>query len=148
MSNIADLIEDYILQRLAMEQEGWVELRRTDIADEISCAPSQISYVLNTRFTHDKGFVVESRRGLGGFIRILQLPMQNLVYQDMLSKLDVDTEAAEVESMVRYLLQNEMITSREAALMIQVIKVAYTTMQPLERLQMVKSMFLMLEQFS
>ena len=102
MSNIADLIEDYILQRLAMEQEGWVELRRTDIADEISCAPSQISYVLNTRFTHDKGFVVESRRGLGGFIRILQLPMQNLVYQDMLSKLDVDTEAAEVESMVRY----------------------------------------------
>lgn len=148
MSNIADLIEDYILQRLAMEQEGWVELRRTDIADEISCAPSQISYVLNTRFTHDKGFVVESRRGLGGFIRILQLPMQNLVYQDMLSKLDVDTEAAEVESMVRYLLQNEMITSREAALMIQVVKVAYTTMQPLERLQMVKSMFLMLEQFS
>ncbi len=148
MSNIADLIEDYILQRLAMEQEGWVELRRTDIADEISCAPSQISYVLNTRFTHDKGFVVESRRGLGGFIRILQLPMQNLVYQDMLSKLDVDTEAAEVESMVRYLLQNEMITSREAALMIQVVKVAYATMQPLERLQMIKSMFLMLEQFS
>lgn len=148
MSNIADLIEDYILQRLAMEQEGWVELRRTDIADEISCAPSQISYVLNTRFTHDKGFVVESRRGLGGFIRILQLPMQNLVYQDMLSKLGVDTEAAEIESMIRYLLQNEMITSREAALMIQVVKVAYTTMQPLERLQMVKSMFLMLEQFS
>ena len=148
MSNIADLIEDYILQRLAMEQENWVELRRTDIADEISCAPSQISYVLNTRFTHDKGFVVESRRGLGGFIRILQLPMENLVYQDMLSKLEGDIEEPVVESMVRYLLQNEMITSREAALMMQVIKAAYATMQPAERIQMIKSMFVMLEQFS
>ena len=56
MSNIADLIEEYILRRLAEQQNGQVELRRTDIADEISCAPSQISYVLNTRFTHDKGF--------------------------------------------------------------------------------------------
>ena len=62
MSNIADMIESYILRQLATRQDGQVELRRTDIADEISCAPSQISYVLSTRFTQDKGFVVESRR--------------------------------------------------------------------------------------
>ena len=74
MSNIADLIEAYIRQQLAQQQDGKVELRRTDIADKISCAPSQISYVLSTRFTQDKGFVVESRRGLGGFIRIVQIP--------------------------------------------------------------------------
>lgn len=148
MSNIADLIEDYILQRLAMEQEGCVELRRTDIADEISCAPSQISYVLNTRFTHDKGFVVESRRGLGGFIRILQLPMANLVYQDMLDKITVETEAPAVESMIRYLLQNSMITNREAAMMMQVVKMAYISMKPQDRVKMIKSMFLMLEQYS
>ena len=49
--NIADLIEAYILRQLAAKQDGKVELRRTDIADEISCAPSQISYVLSTRFT-------------------------------------------------------------------------------------------------
>lgn len=87
MSNIADLIEAYILRQLAARQDGKVELRRTDIADEISCAPSQISYVLSTRFTQDKGFVVESRRGLGGYIRIVQIPMKNMVYQDMLEKL-------------------------------------------------------------
>ena len=73
MSNIADLIEAYILRQLAAQQDGRVELRRTDLADEISCAPSQISYVLSTRFTPAKGFVVESRRGLGGFIRIAQV---------------------------------------------------------------------------
>ena len=49
MSNIADMIEEYILRRMAEQQTGQVELRRTDIADEISCAASQISYVLNTR---------------------------------------------------------------------------------------------------
>lgn len=54
LSNIADLIEAYILRQLAAKQDGKVELRRTDIADEISCAPSQISYVLSTRFTPAK----------------------------------------------------------------------------------------------
>ena len=53
MSNIADLIEEYILRQLAAQSDGRVELRRNDIANKISCAPSQISYVLNTRFTQD-----------------------------------------------------------------------------------------------
>ena len=86
MSNIADMIESYILRQLASRQDGQVELRRTEIADKISCAPSQISYVLSTRFTQDRGFVVESRRGLGGFIRIVQVPLRDLVYQDMLTR--------------------------------------------------------------
>ena len=109
MSNIADLIEAYILRQLATQQDGKVELRRTDIANEISCAPSQISYVLSTRFTQEKGFVVESRRGLGGYIRILQVPMNNLVYQDMIDKIDIDAELPLVQSMVHYLLNHQMI---------------------------------------
>ena len=148
MSNIADLIEEYILRQLATQQDGKVELRRTDIADEISCAPSQISYVLNTRFTHDKGFVVESRRGLGGFIRIVQVPVQNLVYQDMLGKIKEDTEYPMVQSMVRYLLQHQLISNREAALVMQVVTTAYEKMEPAERVQFLKSIFLTLENFS
>lgn len=79
LSNIADLIEEYILRKLAQENSSKVELRRTEIADEIACAPSQISYVLNTRFTAAKGFTVESRRGLGGFIRITRIPIQKMI---------------------------------------------------------------------
>ncbi len=115
LSNIADLIEAYILRQLAAKQDGKVELRRTDIADEISCAPSQISYVLSTRFTPAKGFAVESRRGLGGYIRIVQVPLKNLVYQDMMDKITEETDYATVQSMVHYLLQHAMITNREAA---------------------------------
>lgn len=150
MSNIADLIEEYILRQLATQQDGKVELRRTDIADKISCAPSQISYVLSTRFTQDKGFVVESRRGLGGYIRIVQIPLKNLVYQDMLGKINEKTEFPEVQSMVRYLLQHQMITNREAALMMQVISAAYQseTMPAQERVRLLKAMLLTMENFS
>ena len=84
LSNIADLIEAYILRQLAAKQDGKVELRRTDIADEISCAPSQISYVLSTRFTPAKGFAVESRRGLGGYLApYLQQADIDYLYQEI-----------------------------------------------------------------
>lgn len=150
MSNIADLIEDYILRQLAQQQDGKVELRRTDIADKISCAPSQISYVLSTRFTQDKGFVVESRRGLGGYIRIVQVPFRNLVYEDMIHKIQEETQLPEVQSMVQYLLQNRLITRREAALMIQVITGLFQsqTMEAEERVRILRSMLMALEKFS
>ena len=149
MSNIADMIESYILRQLATRQDGQVELRRTDIADEISCAPSQISYVLSTRFTQDKGFVVESRRGLGGFIRIAQVPLRDLVYQDMLSKIDEDTDMETVQSMVRYLAQHGMVETREAALLMQMVTGLFhsKTLAPKERVQMLKTMILTLENF-
>ena len=149
MSNIADMIESYILRQLATRQDGQVELRRTDIADEISCAPSQISYVLSTRFTQDKGFVVESRRGLGGFIRIVQVPLRDLVYQDMLSKINEETDMETVQSMVRYLAQHGMVETREAALLMQVVTGLFhsETLAAKERVQMLKTMILTLENF-
>ena len=150
MSNIADMIESYILRQLAARQDGQVELRRTDIADEISCAPSQISYVLSTRFTQDKGFVVESRRGLGGFIRIVQVPLKDLVYEDMISKIDVHTDMAEMQSMVRYLAQHGMVETREAALMMQTVTGLYRskTLDVGERVQMLRTMLLTLDNFT
>ena len=150
MSNIADLIEAYILRQLATQQDGKVELRRTDIANEISCAPSQISYVLSTRFTQEKGFVVESRRGLGGYIRIVQVPMNNLVYQDMIDKIDIDAELPLVQSMVHYLLNHQMISNREAALMMQVVVSLFQSehITDQERIHLLKSMLLTLANFS
>ena len=148
MSNIADLIEAYILRQLAAQQDGKVELRRTDIADEISCAPSQISYVLSTRFTPARGFRVESRRGLGGFIRIAQVPMRQLVYQDMQEKIDEDTDFPVVQSMIAYLLKHQMITNREAALLLTTAQTAYETMEPEERVRLLRTLFMTLERLS
>ena len=65
MSILADKIEQFILTKLLEEQEG-ITLRRNELAETLECAPSQISYVLSTRFSNDRGFIVQSRRGLGG----------------------------------------------------------------------------------
>ena len=63
MSVLADKIEQFILHKLLEDEEENIVLRRNELADELDCAPSQISYVLSTRFSNDKGFMVESRRG-------------------------------------------------------------------------------------
>jgi len=150
MSNIADMIESYILRQLATAGEGKVELRRTDIADAISCAPSQISYVLSTRFTQDKGFVVESRRGLGGYIRIVQVPMKGLVFQRMLDDIDEDTDEKTVQGMIKYLHEHDMVSTREGALLMQVVSEAFNsvTLSDKERVRLLKVMVLTLENFS
>lgn len=148
LSNIADLIEEYILRRLAAEKTRRIELQRTQLANEISCAPSQISYVLSTRFTHDKGFIVESRRGLGGFIRIAQIPLQNLIYQDILDKIDTETTSSEIQSMLRYLLQHQLVLHREAALVMQMLTFTYEKLSPEERVELLRSIFLTLANFA
>jgi transcriptional regulator CtsR len=149
MSNIADLIEAYILRQLATREDGKVELRRTDIADAISCAPSQISYVLSTRFTQDKGFMVESRRGLGGYIRIVQVPMKSLVYQQMLDDIDEDTDEKTMQGMIQYLHDHDMVSTREGALLMQVVGEVFhsATMSDKERVRLLKVMLLTLENF-
>lgn len=147
MKNIADLIEEYILRQLAAHQDGKVELRRTDIADEISCAPSQISYVLSTRFTQDKGFVVESRRGLGGFIRILQVPLSNFVFQDMVGSVNEETSMEEFDRMIHYLIGNDLVTTREGALSLQTARELYASesLESKERAGILRSMLLTFE---
>lgn len=66
--NTTDSIEAYIKQLLS--QAGFVELKRSEIAASFQVVPSQINYVLKTRFTQSRGYVVESKRGGGGYIRI------------------------------------------------------------------------------
>ena len=69
-SILADRIEQFILERLGKQSSDELLLRRKDVADLLECAPSQVTYVINTRFSSDNRFMVESRRGSGGYIKI------------------------------------------------------------------------------
>lgn len=69
---LSDLIEEFI-KELWSAEENEVELKRNELAEYFRCAPSQINYVLSTRFTPDHGYAIESFRGGGGFIRIIRL---------------------------------------------------------------------------
>lgn len=69
---ISEAIAREILSILE-EQNGIAEIKRNDFANKLGCVPSQINYVLTSRFTPEQGFVVESRRGGGGYIKITRI---------------------------------------------------------------------------
>lgn len=69
---ISDSVANYILQMLK-EADGTAEIQRNELANFLGCVPSQINYVLTSRFTPEQGYLVESRRGGGGYIRITRL---------------------------------------------------------------------------
>lgn len=72
MARLTDLIEEFIKKRIH-ETEGEFEIQRNELAGQFNCVPSQINYVISTRFTTERGYFVESRRGGGGYIRIRSL---------------------------------------------------------------------------
>lgn len=71
---MSDAIAAYILHMMESQAAESIELRRNELAGEIGCVPSQINYVLSSRFTPEQGYIVESRRGGGGYIRIRRVP--------------------------------------------------------------------------
>ena len=122
MSILADKIEQFILHKLLEEEEENIVLRRNELADELNCAPSQISYVLSTRFSNDKGFLVESRRGSGGFVRIVRLRPKKPDRTPMLLKERLPAISITLEDLDGYLFQlikQQRMTNREAILMHQ-----------------------------
>ena len=150
LNNKADMVENYIRNRLAEQQKGWIELSRTELAGKVSCAPSQISYVLSTRFTQDKGFIVESRRGLGGYIRITIVDSaeleKNIIYTEMINKIDEDTPFALVKSFLGILMEQKFITHREAEIVAQTVLNFYHSeaekqMTSAERSKLTRSIF-------
>ena len=73
MARISDTIENFIKDMINEERERQVLIQRNELADKFSCAPSQINYVLTTRFTYEKGYIIESKRGGGGCIVIKKI---------------------------------------------------------------------------
>lgn len=115
--NMSDLIESY-LKNVLLSNET-VEIRRSEIADQFNCVPSQINYVINTRFTIQQGYVVESKRGGGGYIRIMKV---NLVDEmDVLNTLGdlipPQLLVREANHLLQNLYENELISKREAQMM-------------------------------
>ena len=73
MARISDIIARFINDMIEEEKDKEIIIQRNELADKFNCAPSQINYVLTTRFTTEKGYVIESRRGGGGYIIIKRI---------------------------------------------------------------------------
>lgn len=75
--SISDIIEQYLKEILHANEKKMIEIKRSEIANQFECVPSQINYVINTRFTFEKGYLIESKRGGGGYIRITRVEYQD-----------------------------------------------------------------------
>ncbi|NIK72305.1 MULTISPECIES: CtsR family transcriptional regulator [unclassified Paenibacillus] len=119
MRNISDLIEQYLKQMLQESPEGAVEIQRNELADKFSCVPSQINYVISTRFTLEKGYMVESKRGGGGYIRIqrVDLPALKTIQFHIHQTIGDCVEQSVAEGLIYQLEEARLITKREANLL-------------------------------
>ncbi|ADH97629.1 CtsR family transcriptional regulator [Salisediminibacterium selenitireducens] len=119
MRNISDVIEGYLKQIIEKNDQELIEVKRSELAEQFDCVPSQINYVIRTRFTVEKGYMVQSKRGGGGYIRITRVtPDNHLQLYDQLIDLSGD-EISQTAAMhlIGRLLEEEAITKREANLM-------------------------------
>lgn len=94
---LSDRIEQLILQLMDKQNDGPVTLSRNELADYLGCAPSQVTYVINTRFTPNRDYVVESRRGNGGYIRISLSPKGKKRTEEAENKHEVSSETHKKE---------------------------------------------------
>lgn len=116
MAQLSDAIESFIK---AMMQEGDpVELRRNELAQHFGCAPSQINYVLATRFSVAHGYLIESRRGGGGYVRIVRIQYddRSIMLDEMLERVGTSVDEETADAMICCLREGKMVTENEADL--------------------------------
>jgi len=114
---ISDKIEAFITE-LMKEESEYLELQRNELASIFNCVPSQINYVIATRFNRDRGYVVESRRGGGGYVRIRRIDNKGSILLDIHSAIGDTLSENEVNSYVSRLLGMNIINEREAAIIL------------------------------
>lgn len=119
MRTLADIIEEHI-RSLVERSGGAVVIQRAELAERFRCVPSQISYVIDTRFTPERGYIVESRRGGGGYIRIIRVASHGRTgaLLDVLAEQIGDyIDQRRAENIIERLRDDGLINPREAALL-------------------------------
>lgn len=113
---MSDLVAQYILEMLE-EQNGSAEIQRNELAGSLGCVPSQINYVITSRFTAEQGYMVESRRGGGGYIRISRVNMdRGTAIMHIINSVGQMLDKATAEAMLNNMMQRQMLELQSAKL--------------------------------
>ena len=115
---ISDLITNEILRMINMSEENTAEIQRNDLAGTISCAPSQINYVLSSRFTPEHGYIIESRRGGGGYIKISRVVMsKSSALMHIINSVGESIDTMSARIIIENCLNSELISKENARIM-------------------------------
>ncbi|HFR3342006.1 CtsR family transcriptional regulator [Streptococcus sp. P25B114] len=116
MKNTSDYIEEHI--KAILDQVNVAELRRSELASRFEVVPSQINYVIKTRFTASRGYIVESKRGGGGYIRIGRITFSDKheLVRDLLNNMGDQLSATVYNDILQLLFDEKLMTEREGNL--------------------------------
>ncbi len=113
---MSDLVAQYITEMLD-EQNGSAEIQRNELAGSLGCVPSQINYVITSRFTPEQGYIVESRRGGGGYIRISRVKTdRGTAVMHIINSVGSSLDKASAEIMLNNMLQRQLMDLQSAKL--------------------------------
>lgn len=118
MRSISDVIEQYLKRILNQSPDQSIEIQRNELAQQFDCVPSQINYVISTRFTLEKGYLVQSKRGGGGYIRIqkVNLPPKATLYKHLSQTVGEEIDQQSAEGILFQLEEGGLISERESQL--------------------------------
>ncbi len=118
MASLASHIEAYIKKLLSEASNEVIRLQRRELARRFGCVPSQINYVIRTRFTPERGYIVESQRGGGGYIRIIKvnLPLQESLSERLSYEIGEAIDRARARTLVSRLTSDGCFSTRERLL--------------------------------
>ena len=116
--NISDSIEVFI-NNLLNDASGEVMINRNDLAKYLGCVPSQINYVISKRFTVERGFIVESKRGISGYVRIAKISIpENAVMMHVINSIGDGIDDGSAKAILKNLTELDLVTMNEAKLIL------------------------------
>ncbi|OEF97972.1 CtsR family transcriptional regulator [Desulfuribacillus alkaliarsenatis] len=115
MLSVSNIIEKHIKELFLKSNVSMIEIKRNEMADRFDCAPSQINYVMQTRFSLEKGYIVKSKRGGGGFIRIqkIDIPKQRSLHRAVMQFVGEEASQEQSLGIIQRLHDERVITNRE-----------------------------------
>ena len=132
---VSDKIESFITELLKNEEDEWLELRRNELATFFNCVPSQINYVISSRFTPEMGYLIESKRGGGGYIRIrrvLRTPAVGIMH--IINNIGGSLTSFDAKALLRSMEDNGYIDGEIKSLMLAATNdTAYSAAPPVIR---------------
>lgn len=119
---MSDIITSYILKILDNSEYNTAEIQRNELASLVGCVPSQINYVLSSRFTPEHGYLIESRRGGGGYIKITRVRLdRSSAIMHIINSIGSALDASSARVLIENSAQSDLISNQAAEIMLAAI---------------------------